>query len=76
MPFDFEVERDENSNEESRWTELSKCLQIATASVVVRSTPSSVSAQNSNRKNRCPKYGSLKADDIKGLVAEIRTLKK
>ena|ERR1700686_337678 len=29
-----------------------------------------------NGKNKMPKYGSLKADDIKGLVAYIRTLKK
>jgi cytochrome c6 len=29
-----------------------------------------------NGKNKMPKYGSLKAEDIKGLVAYIRTLKK
>ena len=27
-------------------------------------------------EEQMPKYGSLKADDIKGLVAYIRTLKK
>ncbi|HWO32575.1 MAG TPA: cytochrome c [Candidatus Acidoferrum sp.] len=29
-----------------------------------------------NGKNKMPKYGSLKPEDIKGLVAYIRTLKK
>ena len=29
-----------------------------------------------NGKNKMPKYGSLKPEDIKGLVAFIRTLKK
>ena len=29
-----------------------------------------------NGKNKMPKYGSLKAEDIKRLVAYIRTLKK
>jgi mono/diheme cytochrome c family protein len=29
-----------------------------------------------NGKNKMPKYASLKPDDIKGLVAYIRTLKK
>jgi len=29
-----------------------------------------------NGKNKMPKYGSLKSEDIKGLVAYIRTLKK
>jgi cytochrome c6 len=29
-----------------------------------------------NGKNKMPKYGSLTAEDIKGLVAYIRTLKK
>ena len=30
----------------------------------------------SNGKGKMPKYGSLKSEDIKGLVAYIRTLKK
>jgi cytochrome c6 len=29
-----------------------------------------------NGKNKMPKYGSMKPEDIKGLVAYIRTLKK
>jgi cytochrome c6 len=29
-----------------------------------------------NGKNKMPKYGSLKPEEIKGLVAHIRTLKK
>jgi mono/diheme cytochrome c family protein len=29
-----------------------------------------------NGKNKMPKYGSLKPEDIKGLVAYIRTLRK
>src|SRR5579863_1145217 len=29
-----------------------------------------------NGKNKMPKYGSLKPEDVKGLVAYIRTLKK
>lgn len=29
-----------------------------------------------NGKNKMPKYGSLKPEDVKGLVAFIRTLKK
>lgn len=29
-----------------------------------------------NGRNKMPKYGSLKPEDIKGLVAYIRTLKK
>ncbi len=29
-----------------------------------------------NGKNKMPKYGSLKPEEIKGLVAYIRTLKK
>jgi mono/diheme cytochrome c family protein len=29
-----------------------------------------------NGKNKMPKYGTLKPEDIKGLVAYIRTLKK
>ena len=51
-------------------------MQIATASVVVRSISSSVSAQNLEPEEQMPKYGSLKADDTKGLVAYIRALKK
>ncbi len=29
-----------------------------------------------NGKNKMPKYGSLKPEEVKGLVAHIRTLKK
>jgi len=47
-----------------------------TAAEVQKMSDAELTDVITNGRNKMPKYGSLKPEDIKGLVAYIRTLKK
>jgi mono/diheme cytochrome c family protein len=47
-----------------------------TTAAVQKMSDAELSDTITNGKNKMPKYGSLKPEEVKGLVAYIRTLKK